>query len=157
MAPRTSPGFIGWGHVPIGNATERKAARIPDRPGSFAGFLMRRNRSPCPLCHHRPSNSSSSSSPRSRIPARVVFDKHVRVLVFGCANDRMAVESYSASTAAKARRVDRLRACSLSTRIIGPELSEVAFARRIARVDKSPVDRYLEKVAFTAKNSQDER
>ncbi len=46
-----------------------------------------------------------------RIPDRVVFDKLVQVLVFGCAYERIADESCSATTppASPTRGVDRLR------------------------------------------------
>jgi transposase len=40
---------------------------------------------------------------RSRIPERVVFDKLVQVLVFGCAYERIADEFYSATTLRRRR------------------------------------------------------
>ncbi len=40
---------------------------------------------------------------RSRIPDRLVFDKLVQVLVFGCAYERIADESCSATTLRRRR------------------------------------------------------
>jgi transposase len=44
---------------------------------------------------------------RPRIPDRVVFERLVQVLVFGCAYHRIADEECSATTLRAARRMDR--------------------------------------------------
>ena len=44
---------------------------------------------------------------RPRIPDRVVFEKLVQALVFGCAYQRIADEERSATTPRAARRMDR--------------------------------------------------
>jgi transposase len=60
---------------------------------------------------------------RRRIPDRVVFEKLVQVLVFGCAYHRIADESCSATTL-RERRVDRTgsdrRAAGSGTRSLRP-------------------------------------
>jgi transposase len=72
---------------------------------------------------------------RPRIPDRVVFEKLVQVLVFGCAYHRIADESCSATTLRDRRDewielgvIDALREVVLEAydRLIGLELSEVA-------------------------------
>src|SRR5215210_3788659 len=72
---------------------------------------------------------------RARIPDRVVFEKLVQVLVFGCAYRRIADERCSATTLRERREewieagvIDTLRAIVLEAydRYIGLELSEVA-------------------------------
>src|SRR5215210_6192873 len=72
---------------------------------------------------------------RSRIPDRVVFEKLVQVLVFGCAYQRIADEECSATTLRDRRdewrgcgAMERLRGMALEAydRFIGLELSEVA-------------------------------
>jgi transposase len=72
---------------------------------------------------------------RSRIPERVVFEKLVQVLVFGCAYERIADASCSESTLRRRRNewielgvMERLRRICLEAydRLIGLELSEVA-------------------------------
>ncbi len=73
---------------------------------------------------------------RPRIPDRVIFEKLVQVLVFGCAYKRIADESYSATTL-RLRRDEWIEAGSMEIleeialesydRIIGPEPSEVAI------------------------------
>ena len=72
---------------------------------------------------------------RSRIPERVVFEKLVQVLVFGCAYERIADASCSESTLRRRRDewielglMERLRQICLEAydRLIGLELSEVA-------------------------------
>ena len=72
---------------------------------------------------------------RPRIPDRVVFEKLVQVLVFGCAYWRIAEESCSATTLRRRRDewieegvMDELegRAFEAYDRAIGLELSEVA-------------------------------
>jgi transposase len=94
---------------------------------------------------------------RSRIPDRVVFEKLVQVLVFGCAYERIADESCSATTLRR-RRDEWIEAGSMETleeltlesydRIIGLELFEVAIdccitkaPRGGQKAGKSPVDR----------------
>jgi transposase len=94
---------------------------------------------------------------RSRISERVVFEKLVQVLVFGCAYERIADESCSESTLRRRRDewielgvMERLRRISLEAydRLIGLELSEVAVDCCITKAPcggekagKSPVDR----------------
>jgi transposase len=94
---------------------------------------------------------------RSRIPDRVVFEKLVQVLVFGCAYERIADELCSATTLRR-RRDEWIEAGSMETleeltlesydRIIGLELFEVAIdccitkaPRGGQKAGKSPVDR----------------
>jgi transposase len=94
---------------------------------------------------------------RSRIPERVVFEKLVEVLVFGCAYHRIADASCSESTLRRRRDewielgvMDRLRQICLEAydRLIGLELSEVAVDCCITKAPcggekagRSPVDR----------------
>lgn len=94
---------------------------------------------------------------RSRIPDRVVFEKLVQVLVFGCAYERIADEECSESTLRRRRDewiglgvMERLREICLEAydRLIGLELSEVAVDGCITKAPcggekagKSPVDR----------------
>ena len=72
---------------------------------------------------------------RPRIPDRVVFEKLIQVLVFGCAYHRIADEECSATTLRNRRDewielgvLEALREIALEAydRIIGLELSEVA-------------------------------
>ena len=72
---------------------------------------------------------------RRRIPERLVFEKLVQILVFGCAYERIADESCSESTLRRRRDewielglMERLREISLDAydRLIGLDLSEVA-------------------------------
>jgi hypothetical protein len=72
---------------------------------------------------------------RSRIPDRIVFEKLVQILVFGCAYERIADGSCSESTLRRRRDewielgvMERLRRICLDAydRLIGLELSEVA-------------------------------
>lgn len=94
---------------------------------------------------------------RSRIPDRVIFEKLVQILVFGCAYRRIADEGCSATTL-RGRRdewiargvMERLREMALEAydRFIGLELSEVAVDGCITKAPcggekagKSPVDR----------------
>jgi transposase len=93
---------------------------------------------------------------RSRIPERVVFEKLVQVLVFGCAYHRIADASCSESTLRRRRDewielglMDRLRQICLEAydRLIGLELSEVAVDCCITKAPcggekagRSPVD-----------------
>ena len=94
---------------------------------------------------------------RSRIPERVVFEKLVEVLVFGCAYERIADESCSESTLRRRRDewielgvMDHLRRICLESydRTIGLELSEVAVDGCTTKAPcggqkagRSPVDR----------------
>lgn len=94
---------------------------------------------------------------RPRIPDRVVFDKLVQVLVFGCAYERIADDSCSATTLRDRRDewielgvMEKLRRTVLSAydRLIGLELSEVAVDGCITKAPcggekagRSPVDR----------------
>jgi transposase len=94
---------------------------------------------------------------RPRIPDRVIFEKLVQVLVFGCAYERIADDSCSATTLRR-RREEWIEAGSMEAleemalesydRIIGLELSEVAVDCCITkapcgghRAGRSPVDR----------------
>ena len=94
---------------------------------------------------------------RSRIPERVVFEKLVQVLVFGCAYERIADASCSESTLRRRRDewielgvMERLREICLGAydRLIGLKLSEVALdccmtkaPRGGEKAGRSPVDR----------------
>jgi transposase len=94
---------------------------------------------------------------RSRIPERVVFEKLVEVLVFGCAYHRIADASCSESTLRRRRDewielgvMERLRQICLEAydRLIGLELSEVAVDCCVTKAPcggekaaPSPVDR----------------
>ncbi len=94
---------------------------------------------------------------RPRIPDRVVFEKLVQVLVFGCAYRRIADESCSATTLRERRDewiecgvIEALREVVLEAydRIIGLELSDVAVDCCITKAPcggekagRSPVDR----------------
>jgi transposase len=94
---------------------------------------------------------------RARVPDRVVFEKLVQVLVFGCAYERIAEEGCSESTLRRRRDewiglgvMERLREICLESydRLIGLELSEVAVDGCITkapcggeRSGNSPVDR----------------
>jgi aminoglycoside phosphotransferase (APT) family kinase protein len=72
---------------------------------------------------------------RSRIPDRIVFEKLLQVLVFGCAYWRIADESCSQTTLRRRRDewidlgvMERLREMALATyeRTIGLELADIA-------------------------------
>jgi transposase len=95
---------------------------------------------------------------RSRIPDRIVFEKLVQVLVFGCAYWRIADESCSDTTSRRRRDewialgvMDTLRELVLEAydRIIGLELADVAVDGCITKkapcggekAGRSPVDR----------------
>jgi transposase len=94
---------------------------------------------------------------RPRIPDRVVFEKLVQVLVFGCAYEKLADEVCSATTLRRRRDewivagvVDALQEMALEAydRMIGLELSEVSVDCCITRAPyggekagRSPVDR----------------
>jgi transposase len=108
--------------------------------------LLPRTQTEHPLGCHRP-----------RIPDRVVFEKLVQVLVFGCAYERISDESCSASTLRRRRDqwieagvMEALEAMALESydRTIGLELFEVAVDGCITKAPcggekagKSPVDR----------------
>ena len=92
-----------------------------------------------------------------RIPERVVFDKLVQVLVFGCAYERIADESCSATTIRRRRDewiasgvMEKLREIVLDSydRMIALDLSDVAVDCCVTKAPcggnkagKSPVDR----------------
>ena len=94
---------------------------------------------------------------RARIPDRVVFEKLVEVLVFGCAYEKIAGEGCSATTLRRRRDewigaglVDALREIALEAydRMIGLELADVAVDCCITKAScggegagRSPVDR----------------
>lgn len=96
-------------------------------------------------CHH------------PRIPDRVVFDKLVQVLVFGCAYNRIADKTCSATTLRRRRDewigcgvIESLRRIALDAydRMIGLDLSDIAVDGCITKAPcggqkagKSPVDR----------------
>jgi hypothetical protein len=128
----------------------------------------------CATIHHRahlgavlrpvartPRGSSArlppTTHPRQGIPDRVVFEKLVQVLVFGCAYLRVADEECSASTLRRRREewieagtMDALERIAKETydRTIGLELSDIAVDCCITkapcggeRSGRSPVDR----------------
>ena len=92
-----------------------------------------------------------------RIPDRVVFDKLVQVLVFGCAYERIADEGCSATTIRRRRdewiecgAMERLHGMALDAydRMIGLDLSDVVVdccitkaPRGGGKAGRSPVDR----------------
>jgi transposase len=94
---------------------------------------------------------------RQRIPDRIVFEKLVQVLVFGCAYERIADGSCSESTLRRRRDewielgvMERLREISLDAydRLIGLELADLAVDGCITKAPcggekagRSPVDR----------------
>jgi transposase len=108
--------------------------------------LLPEHRTDHPLGCHRP-----------RIPERVVFDKLVQLLVFGCAYERIADASCSESTLRRRRNewielgvMERLREICLDAydRFIGLELSEVAVDGCLTKAPcggqkagRNPVDR----------------
>jgi transposase len=94
---------------------------------------------------------------RPRVPDRIVFDKLVQVLVFGCAYERIADTTCSATTLRRRRDewiatgvMDRLQALTLDAydRMIGLELGDIAVDCCITKAPcggevagRSPVDR----------------
>lgn len=94
---------------------------------------------------------------RPRIPDRIVFDKLVEVLVFGCAYERMADATCSATTLRRRRDAwiangimesVRMVALDADDRMVGLELSDVAVDGCITKAPcggetagRSPVDR----------------
>jgi len=108
--------------------------------------LIPQRRTNHPLGCHRP-----------RIPERVIFEKLVQVLVFGCAYERIADQTCSATTLRDRRDewielglMDALREMALAAydRLIGLELPDVAVDCCITKAPcggekagRSPVDR----------------
>jgi hypothetical protein len=102
-------------------------------------------------------NETSARVPPPRIPDHVVFEKLVQVLVFGCAYERIADGTCSATTLRDRRDewielgvMDALRELALESydRFVGLELSEVAVDCCITKAPcggekagRSPVDR----------------
>ena len=94
---------------------------------------------------------------RSRVPERIVFEKLVQVLVFGCAYHRIADDTCSESTLRRRRDewielglMERLRRICLEAydRLIGLQLSDLAVDGCVTKAPcggekagKSPVDR----------------
>jgi transposase len=93
---------------------------------------------------------------RSRVPDRVVFEKLVQILVFGCAYEMIADESCSATTLRRRRDewieagvMITLRELALEAydKLIGLQLSEVAVDCCITKapcgenVGRNPIDR----------------
>ena len=111
----------------------------------FRALLPERETNHPPGCH------------RSRIPERTVFEKLVEVLVFGCAYERIADESCSATTLRRRRDewiacgvMDKLRQIALEAydEFIGLQLADVAVDCCITKAPcggemagRSPVDR----------------
>ena len=111
----------------------------------FAALLPDRKTDHPPGCH------------RSRIPEKVVFHKLVQVLIFGCAYERIADESCSATTLRRRRDewiaagvMEQLQQVVLDSYdwMIGLDLSDVAVDCCITKAPcggekagKSPVDR----------------
>ena len=89
----------------------------------------------CALLPERDTDAHPLGCHRHRVPERLVFDKLVQVLVFGCAYERIADRSCSATTLRRRRdewinsgAMEKLRQMVLEAydRMIGLELSEVA-------------------------------
>jgi hypothetical protein len=116
----------------------------------------------CALLPERDADVHPLGCHRRRIPDRLVFDKLVQVLVFGCAYDRIAYdriahEGCSASTLRRRRdewidsgAMEKLRGMALEAydRIVGLELSEVAVDCCITKAPcggesagRNPIDR----------------
>ena len=111
----------------------------------------------CALLPERDTDAHPLGCHRHRVPERLVFDKLVQVLVFGCAYERIADGSCSATTLRRRRdewissgAMEKLRQMVLEAydRMIGLELSEVAVDCCITtapcggqRAGRSPVDR----------------
>jgi hypothetical protein len=112
----------------------------------FVVLLLQRKANLHPLgCH------------RHRVPDRLVFDKLIQVLVFGCAYERIAEGSCSATMLRRRRdelidsgAMEKLRQMVLEAydQMIGLELSEVAVDCCVTkapcgaqRAGRSPVDR----------------
>ena len=111
----------------------------------------------CALLPEREADVHPLGCHRNRVPDRLVFDKLVQVLVFGCAYERIADRSCSATTLRRRREewissgaMEKLRQMVLEAydRMIGLELSDVAVDCCITkapcggqRAGRSPVDR----------------
>ena len=108
---------------------------------------------------------------RSRIPDRVVFEKLVQILVFGCAYRRIADQECSATTLRDRRDesiacgvIETLRGIALESydRFIGLELADVAVDGCITKAPwgggekagKSPVDRGKDRGESRAPNAR---
>jgi hypothetical protein len=131
-----------------------KRARMLHHPESSSRFPNGRSmsRARAPTLHHRahlatvfgpPARAKDRPSARlpplgchrSRIPDRIVFEKLVQILVFGCAYERIADGTCSERTLRRRRDewielgvMERLRRICLDAydRLTGLELSEVA-------------------------------
>jgi transposase len=111
----------------------------------------------CALLPERDADVHPLGCHRNRVPDRLVFDKLVQVLVFGCAYERIADRSCSATTLRRRRdewigsgAMEKLRQMALEAydHFIGLELSEVAVDCCITKAPcggqkagRSPVDR----------------
>ena len=132
----------GEGVIHARDATIHHRARL----GAVRGPAARTHQTNHPFGCHRP-----------RIPDRVVFEKLVQVLVFGCAYWRIADEKCSATTLRRRRDewikmglMDALEGIALAAydRIIGLELADVSVDGCITKAPygggksgRSPVDR----------------
>ena len=97
---------------------------------------------------------------RPRIPDRVVFEKLVQVLVFGCAYEKIADGSCSATTLRRRRDewiaagvIDSLREIALEAydRMVGLEPSELAVDSCITKAQKAE-GRRPDEALWTAAN-----
>jgi transposase len=111
----------------------------------------------CALLPERDADVHPLGCHRNRVPDRLVFDKLVQVLVFGCAYERIADRSCSATTLRRRRdewissgAMEKLRQVALEAydHFIGLELSEVTVDCCITKAPcggqkagRSPVDR----------------
>jgi hypothetical protein len=111
----------------------------------------------CALLPERDADIHPLGCHRRRIPDRLVFDKLVQVLVFGCAYDRISDETCSASTLRRRRdewidsgAMEKLRGMALEAydRIVGLRLSDVAVDCCITKAPcggesagRNPIDR----------------
>ena len=111
----------------------------------------------CALLPERDADVHPLGCHRRRIPDRLVFDKLVQVLVFGCAYERISDESCSASTLRRRRdewidsgAMEKLRGMALEAydRIVGLRLSDVAIDCCITKAPcggesagRNPIDR----------------
>ena len=138
----------------VSEASRRRSKPVPAVPRyiiepiweQFRALLPPRGADAHPLgCHRR------------RIPDRLVFDKLVQVLVFGCAYNRISDGSCSATTLRRRRdewigsgAMEKLRGMALEAydRIVGLRLSDVAIDCCITKVPcggesagRNPIDR----------------
>ena len=111
----------------------------------------------CALLPERDADVHPLGCHRRRIPDRLVFDKLVQVLVFGCAYDRISDETCSASTLRRRRdewidsgAMEKLRGMALEAydRVVGLRLSDVAIDCCITKAPcggesagRNPIDR----------------